>query len=34
VRVGKDCAAEAEGRTKKTAAQRAARVLYERLLAE
>ena len=34
VRVGKDCTAQAEGRTKKTAAQRAARVVYERMLKE
>ena len=34
VRVGKDCTAQAEGRTKKTAAQRAARVVYERMLQE
>lgn len=31
VRVGKDCTGQAEGRTKKTAAQRAARAVYERL---
>jgi ribonuclease III len=34
VRVGKDWAAQAEGRTKKMAAQRAARGVYERLVAE
>ena len=33
VRVGKDWTAQAGGRTKKTAAQRAARQVYERLLA-
>jgi ribonuclease-3 len=33
VRVGRDCTGQAEGRTKKIAAQRAARGLYERLLA-
>src|SRR5215469_11116165 len=32
VRVGKDCTGQAEGRTKKIAAQRAARGLYEKLL--
>jgi ribonuclease-3 len=32
VRVGKEWTAQAEGRTKKIAAQRAARVVYERLL--
>jgi ribonuclease III len=32
VRIGKDWSAQAEGRTKKAAAQRAARGLYERLL--
>lgn len=32
VRVGKDCSGTAEGRTKKIAAQRAARSVYERLL--
>jgi len=32
VRVGKDMAGHAEGRTKKLAAQRAARVVYERLM--
>ncbi len=32
VRVGKSCSGQAEGRTKKVAAQRAARGLYERLL--
>jgi ribonuclease-3 len=34
VRVGKDCTGQAEGRTKKVAAQRAAREMYERLLPE
>lgn len=34
VRVGKDCTGQAEGRTKKIAAQRAARGVYERLLLE
>jgi ribonuclease-3 len=34
VRLGKDCLGQAEGRTKKVAAQRAARGLYERLLRE
>jgi ribonuclease-3 len=34
VRVGKDCSGQAEGRTKKVAAQRAARAVYERLLNE
>jgi ribonuclease-3 len=34
VRVGKDWTAQAEGRTKKIAAQRAAREVYERLLRE
>jgi len=34
VRIGKDCAGQAEGRTKKVAAQRAARSVYERLLNE
>jgi len=34
VRVGKDWNGQAEGRTKKTAAQRAARGVYERMLAE
>ena len=34
VRVGKDWSGQAEGRTKKVAAQRAARGVYERLLAE
>jgi ribonuclease-3 len=33
VRVGKDLAGQADGRTKKIAAQRAARAVYERLLA-
>jgi ribonuclease-3 len=33
VRVGKDCAGQADARTKKIAAQRAARTVYERLLA-
>jgi ribonuclease-3 len=33
VRAGKEWTAQAEGRTKKTAAQRAARAVYERLLA-
>ena len=33
VRVGKSCSGQADGRTKKVAAQRAARGLYERLLA-
>jgi ribonuclease III len=33
-RVGRDWASQAEGRTKKTAAQRAARGVYERLVAE
>lgn len=32
VRVGKDCFGQAEGRTKKIAAQRAARGVYERLM--
>jgi ribonuclease-3 len=32
VRIGKDCTGQAEGRTKKVAAQRAARAVYERLL--
>jgi len=32
VRVGKECGGQAEGRTKKIAAQRAARAVYERLL--
>jgi len=32
VRVGRDCTGQAEGRTKKVAAQRAARGVYERLL--
>jgi ribonuclease III len=32
VRVGKECSGQAEGRTKKIAAQRAARSVYERLL--
>ena len=32
VRVGKGCSGQAEGRTKKVAAQRAARAVYERLL--
>jgi len=34
VRVGKDLAGQADGRTKKVAAQRAARSVYERLLRE
>ena len=34
VRVGKDWSGQAEGRTKKVAAQRAARGVYERLLSE
>ena len=34
VRVGKECSGQADARTKKIAAQRAARGLYERLLAE
>src|ERR1700682_721751 len=34
VRLGKDCTAQAEGRTKKIAAQRAARVVYERMFTE
>jgi ribonuclease III len=34
VRVGKDWTGQAEGRTKKVAAQRAARGVYERLLQE
>ena len=34
VRVGKDWTAQAEGRTKKSAAQRAARGVYERMLQE
>jgi len=34
VRVGKDLTGQAEGRTKKVAAQRAARGVYERLVAE
>jgi ribonuclease-3 len=34
VRVGKDWTGQAEGRTKKVAAQRAARGVYERMLAE
>ena len=33
MRVGKACSGQAEGRTKKVAAQRAARAVYERLLA-
>jgi ribonuclease-3 len=33
VRAGKECTGQAEGRTKKIAAQRAARAVYERLLA-
>ena len=33
VRVGKDCAGQADARTKKIAAQRAARTAYDRLLA-
>jgi ribonuclease-3 len=33
VSLGKNCAGEADGRTKKIAAQRAARLIYERLLA-
>ena len=33
VRVGKDCCGQADARTKKIAAQRAARAVYERLLA-
>jgi ribonuclease-3 len=33
VQVGKDCSGQAEGRTKKVAAQRAARGVYEKLLA-
>ena len=32
VRIGRDCSGRAEGRTKKIAAQRAARGVYERLL--
>jgi ribonuclease-3 len=34
VRVGKACTGQAEGRTKKVAAQRAARSVYEKLLSE
>ena len=34
VRVGKACTGQADGRTKKVAAQRAARTVYERLLLE
>ena len=34
VRVGKEWASQAEGRTKKTASQRAARAVYDRLLQE
>jgi ribonuclease-3 len=34
VRIGKDCTGQAEGRTKKVAAQRAARTVYERLRTE
>jgi ribonuclease III len=34
VRMGKDCSGQADGRTKKIAAQRAARAVYERLLKE
>ena len=34
VRVGKACSGQADGRTKKVAAQRAARSVYERLLSE
>jgi dsRNA-specific ribonuclease len=34
VRVGKEWTGQAEGRTKKVAAQRAAREVYERLLKE
>jgi ribonuclease III len=32
VRIGRECSGQAEGRTKKIAAQRAARSVYERLL--
>jgi hypothetical protein len=32
VRIGRECTGQAEGRTKKIAAQRAARGVYERLL--
>jgi ribonuclease-3 len=34
VRIGKECSGQAEGRTKKIAAQRAARGVYERLLGD